>query len=79
MARTTIFQVQPYVKTIHGITLGEARAASSKQAAIRCAQNMLDGRIVGAVAFAKSGDPSTGDWDEEPEFLGTFGELPEWV
>lgn len=79
MARTTYYVVQPYIKTVHGIAVGEARQAASERAALREAQVILDGRIVGAVAFAKSGDPSTGDWDEEPELLGTFGEMPEWA
>lgn len=78
MARLTYYVVQPYIKTIHGITRGEPRQASSVRAALRDAQAIIDGRIVGAIAFAKSGDPSTGDWDEEPEFLETFGEVPEW-
>ena len=72
----THFIVQPFVRARRGNRLvpGEARQVSDATTAKRVAQ--AHAGALGAVAFSRTGDPETGDFDDAV-ILGSFGEVPE--
>lgn len=73
--RITYFVVQPFERTEKGrLRVMDAVEAQSSEAAIRTARARASRG--GAVAFAKSGDPDTGDFDDAV-ILGQFGDVPD--
>jgi hypothetical protein len=77
MARVTNFVVQPYIAG-RGANLkaDSPTACKSADAARRMAERMAPTKL-GVVAYSTSGDPETGDYDEEPVVLFRAGRLPE--
>jgi hypothetical protein len=77
MARTTNYVVQPYIAGRGaGLKADTPTACKSAEDARRKAEKMAPGKL-GIVAYATSGDPDTGDFDEEPTILFRAGRLPE--
>lgn len=67
----------PFVRLDEGLAPGEAVECPHATAAIRRAAALASASPnAGAVAFSRSGDPNTGDFDEAV-VLRTFGEVPD--
>lgn len=67
----------PFVRLDEGLVPGEAVECPHAAAAIRRAAALASASTnAGAVAFSRSGDPDTGDFDEAI-VLQTFGEVPD--
>jgi hypothetical protein len=77
MADVTYFVALPFVPADDGVAPGEPVECLSANAAIQRAEYMSrrDG-IVGAIAFSRSGDPSSGTF-EDAHVLGKFGDAPD--
>ncbi|QCI65296.1 hypothetical protein [Phreatobacter stygius] len=76
MARTTYYVMQPFRLVDGEVVPGEPvekRSAESARTAARLAGADENG---GAIAFARSGDPELGDF-EEAEILARFGIVPD--
>jgi hypothetical protein len=75
MAAVTYFVALPFDQNGEGeLVAGEAQECQTENAAIRRAESMA--RVsVGAVAFSRSGDPGTGEFDAA-RVLKQFGEIP---
>jgi hypothetical protein len=77
MARITNYVVQPYIAGRGaGLKPDPPTACKSAEAARRMAEKMAASKL-GVVAYSTSGDPDTGDYDEEPVILFSAGRLPE--
>jgi hypothetical protein len=76
MARQTNYVVQTYVAG-RGAGLKSEPTVSCKtpEAAKQMAERLSETKL-GVVAFSTSGDPDTGDYDEEPTMLFRAGRLP---
>lgn len=75
MAMTTFYAVQPFEKAAGGrLKVCRPIEAQTKDQCIRRAQTLASKG--GAIAFARTGDPVTGDFDDEPAILGRFGDIP---
>jgi hypothetical protein len=75
MAALTYFVVLPFDRQGEGeLMAGVAQECPSAQAAIFRARRMAR-RSAGAIAFLRTGNPSTGEF-EAAEVLGEFGEVP---
>jgi hypothetical protein len=75
MAKQTYFVVLPFIAGPKGrFGTGEPVIASSGAHAIRTAQRMKD-RFSGVVAFSRTGDPDSGDW-EDAVILTALGRVP---
>lgn len=79
----TVFVVQPFEMKRRGRSMGLAPATPLAARDAHHASLLLERQrhrtgIVGAVAFSRSGDPESGDYDE-PVILGSVGEVPEEV
>lgn len=76
MARQTNYVVQTYVAGRGaGLKADPPVACKTPEAAKRMAEKLAATKL-GAVAFSTSGDPETGDYDEEPTILFKAGRLP---
>lgn len=77
MSKQTYFVVLPIVAGKKGRPIeGIPQPAASGVAAIRLAQRMLaSGRVLGVIAFSKTGDPDTGDY-EDAVILTVLGRVP---
>jgi hypothetical protein len=80
MGAVTYFVVQPFRQDVtrkgrSRLVPGEARQVRSAADALRQAQRCAEGGGA-AVAFSRSGDMSTGDF-EDAVILGVFGPVPE--
>jgi len=75
MANITYYVVLPFVRTEDGLAAEQAMEAPSRAAAISRARVAAQSKA-GAVAFARTGDPSLGEFTDA-EVLATFGEVPE--
>jgi hypothetical protein len=76
MASVTYYVALPFVRDEeHTLVPGEAQERQSRQAAIAAAR-MLAKTAAGAVAFCRSGDPDTGDF-QDAELLEKFGDVPD--
>jgi hypothetical protein len=77
MSRETVYIVQAY-----GTGKGNRLKADppipckSVEAARRTAERLVDTKI-GVVAFANSGDPDLGEYDDEPLIIFKSGRLPQ--
>ena len=78
MARVTYYVVQPFIRSAEGdLVAGEAiEAPASNAAKHRAAPVVTAGGYIGAIAFARTGDPRIGDFDDAI-ILGRYGETPE--
>ncbi|NGX99833.1 MAG: hypothetical protein G4V63_33035 [Candidatus Afipia apatlaquensis] len=76
MTQTTYYVVQPFEMTRAGrLIASTAMAAQTGPQAVRMAERQAAGKA-GAVAFSRTGDPETGDFDDAV-MLGMFGQVPE--
>lgn len=75
MAQVTYFVVQAFQKGSRGALVADAPVmAQSADGAKRRAQHLAHTRA-GVIAFSRTGDPATGDFDEA-EVLFSSGSLP---
>jgi hypothetical protein len=73
----TYYVALPFVKSEDGSAAGEAKECQSSSEAIRKAEVMSrDPLNVGALAFARTGDPSQGNF-ADAKILKTFGIVPD--
>lgn len=77
MSKQTYFVVLPIVAGKKGRAIeGIPQPAASGVAAIKLAQRiMAAGRALGVIAFSKTGDPDTGDY-EDAVVLCALGNVP---
>lgn len=74
MASVTYYVALPFDDNREGeLVAGEAQECQTASAAIRHAESMAKANV-GAVAFSRKGDPSTGDF-EAAEVIGKFGKV----
>jgi hypothetical protein len=78
MASVTYFVALPFVRTEDGdLVAGEAQERPTADAAIREARRMA-ATAAGAVAFCRTGDPSTGEFDDAV-VIRRFGDVPDML
>lgn len=70
----TIFCVQPYVETPHGLAPGHLRRLLSRDAALRAAR-AFRGSAAGVVVYSVTGSPEADFW-QEPVLLARAGTVP---
>jgi hypothetical protein len=76
MPAVTYFVALPFVWGEDGeLVAGEAQERVTSLAAVRAAQ-ALAATSAGAVAFSRTGDPSTGDFSDA-EIIRSFGTVPD--
>jgi hypothetical protein len=75
MSTLTYFVVLPFIRTEDGLVAEDAAEAPSRAAAISRAR-LVATKKAGAVAFARTGDPATGEFTDA-EVLAKFGDVPE--
>lgn len=76
MTQMTYFVVQPFEMTRGGRLIASAAVpAQTGTQALRMAERPAKGKV-GAVAFSRTGDPETGDFDDAV-ILGQFGQVPD--
>ncbi len=77
MSKQTYYVVLPVVAGKKGRPMeGVPVPAASGVAAIKLAQRvMASGRVLGVIAFSKTGDPETGDY-EDAIILAVLGSVP---
>lgn len=77
VAKRTYFVMLPFSENLTGDLMAEpGRECESAEAAKRAAQEAVQGRFVGAVAFSRRGDSTTGDY-EDAEILLKAGRVPD--
>jgi hypothetical protein len=77
MVATTFYAVLPFVRDEDGnLWPDRAVASPSAYAAETRAQGLVNSSKAGAVAFSRTGDPSTGEFDEAV-VLARSGDLPD--
>jgi hypothetical protein len=75
MSKQTYYAVLPFEIGPRGKLMeGQAVPATSGDHAVRLAHRM-EPRVAGAVAFSRTGDPETGDWDDAV-ILVVLGAVP---
>jgi len=75
MASVTYYVALPFVRNEDGeLVAGEAQERQTAASAVRAAEAMWRSSA-GAVAFSRSGSPSSGDF-EDAVVIRTFGEVP---
>ena len=75
MASVTYYVALPFVRSEDGdLVAGEAQEKQTSTAALLEAQRMAV-RSAGAVAFSRTGDPSTGEF-ADAVVIKSFGEVP---
>ena len=78
MTTVTYYVVIPYSRSDEGdLVQAEPMEAQSRHAAMRLAAQVAAG-TVGAVAFSRTGDPATGDF-EPAQWIVRHGETPDEV
>ena len=76
MANITYYAAVPFVQNEEGeLFASEAKEAPNEHLAKRHASSMAAGSYVGAVAFSRTGDPATGDF-EPAVILARYGNIP---
>jgi hypothetical protein len=74
MSRTTRYVLQTFVETEDGLVAEQPiECRDSWEARVRARSLALIKE--GAIAWAKSGDPDTGEWDDDPEILFQAGRV----
>ncbi len=77
MADVTYFVAQPFIAADDGVAPGQPVECLSPHAAILRAEYLARREgIVGAVAFSRSGDLATGEF-EDAQLLKKFGDVPD--
>ena len=75
MAHVTYFVAMPFDRNEDGdLVAGEALERQSATSAENAARRLVE-TAAGAVAFSRTGDPSTGEF-EDAAVLAKFGEVP---
>ena len=75
MASITYYVVVPFNRDDEGMLVPrEAQEAPNREAARRRAQTAVGSKYVGAIAFQRTGDPESGDFNEG-ELIAEFGEV----
>jgi hypothetical protein len=76
MARETSYFVQSF-NAGQGVNLKADAAIACKSAtgALRTAERLASSKL-GVVAFSSTGDPETGDYDDEPVVIFRNGQFP---
>jgi hypothetical protein len=73
----TYYVALPFVRTEDGVAAGQAQEMPNEPSAIRKAEAMSrDPMNVGALAFKRTGDPSTGSF-ADATVLRKFGDVPD--
>lgn len=76
MASITYYAAIPFVQNDDGeLFAGEAKEAPNEHLAKRHASSMVGVNCIGAVAFSRTGDPSTGEF-EPAVILARYGNIP---
>jgi hypothetical protein len=76
MSEVTYYVALPFVPSDEGIAAGEATECLSANAAVMRAEALSrKPGHVGALAFSRTGDPSSGDFGDAKVIL-KFGEVP---
>jgi len=77
MPEVTYYVALPFIASDDGLAVGEAMECFSPDAAVMRADSLSrrEGHT-GAVAFSRSGDPATGDFNDAT-IIRTFGNVPE--
>jgi hypothetical protein len=80
MPRVTYYVVLPFMRGMDGdlIAIEATEAPSESSAKRRAATWALTPEVVGAIAFSRTGDPSTGDF-ADAVIIGRYGETPDDV
>jgi hypothetical protein len=77
MADITYFVALPFVASDDGVAPGEPVECLSARAAILRAEHLSRrAGVVGSIAFSRSGDPSSGTFDDA-QVLKRFGDAPD--
>jgi hypothetical protein len=76
MAAVTYFAVLPFSRGIDGDFIAEAaiEITGAEQARATASRMIAEGR--GAVAFSRTGDPATNEW-QDAVILGRYGDVPD--
>ena len=76
MARETIYFVQSFnASKGRNLKADTPIACKSATAAVRTAERLASTKL-GVVAFSSTGDPETGDYDDEPMIIFRNGQFP---
>lgn len=77
MSEVTYYVALPFVPSEDGVAAGEATECLSANAAVMRAEALSrKPGIMGAVAFSRTGDPSSGDFGDA-KMIRKFGEVPD--
>ncbi|RXH10649.1 hypothetical protein [Bradyrhizobium guangzhouense] len=77
MTDVTYYVALPFVFSDDGVTAGEAAECLSANAAVMRAEALSrKPGHAGAIAFSRTGDPSSGDFSDA-KLIRKFGEVPE--
>jgi len=74
-SRKTIFVVQPFEMASGVVLPGQAYEVPTSNMALKKAE-ALNERVVGGIAFSRTGDPASGEFDDAV-ILGMFGSIPD--
>ena len=76
MTRETIYVVQAFNAGRGGNLKADAPiACKTETSALRTAERLAPSKL-GVVAFSSTGDPETGDYDDEPTVIFRQGQVP---
>ena len=75
MPHLTYFAVIPFARDANGDFLAEAAIEVRSADEARSAASRMEGQGKGAIAFARTGDPQLGEWDDAV-ILGRYGDVP---
>lgn len=77
MSEVTYYVALPFVASDDGVAAGEATECLSANAAVMRAEALArKPGTMGAVAFSRTGDPSSGDFGDA-KVIRKFGEVPD--
>ena len=76
MPRLTYFVVLPFARDAGGDFIAEAAIEVRSADQARSTASRMEGQGKGAIAFAKTGDPQLGEWDDAV-ILGRYGDVPD--
>ena len=76
MPRLTYFAVLPFARDADGDFIAEAAIEVRNADQARSTASRMEGQGKGAIAFAKTGDPQLGEWDDAV-ILGRYGDVPD--
>ncbi len=76
MMTLTYFAVLPFSHSIDGDFIPEAAIEMRGAEQARATASRMVGEGRGAVAFSKTGDPATNEW-QDAVILGRYGDLPD--